>query len=65
MIPYPAAVFLVGILIGSQFHNIHNHILQRTVKAAFDIDANSNMTLFLPALVFLSAFNADIYIMKQ
>ncbi|CAD8177625.1 unnamed protein product [Paramecium octaurelia] len=65
MIPYPAAVFLVGILIGSQFNSIENHLLHRTVKAAFDIDANSNMALLLPALVFSSAFNADIYIMKQ
>lgn len=64
MIPYPAAIFLVGIGIGSQYTNIHNHLLHRTVEVAINMDANANMTLLLPALVFSSAFNADIYIMK-
>jgi NhaP-type Na+/H+ or K+/H+ antiporter len=63
-IPYPAAVFLVGIAIGWQYTNIHNHLIKRTVEVAIHMDANSNMTLLLPALVFSSAFNADIYIMK-
>ncbi|SFD19807.1 cation:proton antiporter [Pseudoalteromonas denitrificans] len=68
-IPYSVALLLLGMLIGSLLDIELQTPIFHEVKAAFSLasqlDANLIMFIFLPALVFESAFSLEVHLFKR
>jgi NhaP-type Na+/H+ or K+/H+ antiporter len=68
-IPYSVALLLLGMLIGSMLDFELTTPIFNEVKASFSLasqlDANLIMFIFLPALVFESAFSLEVHLFKR
>ena len=68
-IPYSVALLVLGILIGSvldyEVHSPFLHELKSSFLLASQLDANIIMFIFLPALVFESAFSLEVHLFKR
>ena len=68
-IPYSVALLLLGMLIGSMLNFELTTPIFNEVKASFSLasqlDANLIMFIFLPALVFESAFSLEVHLFKR
>lgn len=68
-IPYSVALLVLGILIGSVLdYEVHSpllHELKSSFLLASQLDANIIMFIFLPALVFESAFSLEVHLFKR
>lgn len=68
-IPYSVALLLLGMLIGSMLDFELTTPILNEVKASFSLasqlDANLIMFIFLPALVFESAFSLEVHLFKR
>lgn len=64
-IPYAAAVFLTGILVGTYFSQLHLSLITKSLELMSTIDATALMDVLIPALVFYNAFTVDTYILKK
>ncbi|MBE7215566.1 sodium:proton antiporter [Shewanella benthica] len=68
-IPYSVALLVLGILIGSvldyEVHSPFLHELKSSFLLASQLDANLIMFIFLPALVFESAFSLEVHLFKR
>jgi len=68
-IPYSVALLLLGMLIGSVLDFELTTPIFNEVKASFalasQLDANLIMFIFLPALVFESAFSLEVHLFKR
>ncbi|WP_267874799.1 cation:proton antiporter [Shewanella psychropiezotolerans] len=68
-IPYSVALLVLGMLIGSvldyEVHSPFLHELKSSFLLASQLDANLIMFIFLPALVFESAFSLEVHLFKR
>jgi NhaP-type Na+/H+ or K+/H+ antiporter len=68
-IPYSVALLLLGMLIGSLLNVELQNPLLNEVKSAFSLasqlDATLILFIFLPALVFESAFALEVHLFKR
>lgn len=68
-IPYSVALLVLGILIGSvldyEVQTPFLHELKSSFLLASQLDANLIMFIFLPALVFESAFSLEVHLFKR
>ncbi len=68
-IPYSVALLVLGMLIGSvldyELHSPFLHELKSSFELASQLDANLIMFIFLPALVFESAFSLEVHLFKR
>ena len=68
-IPYSVSLLILGILIGSvldyEVNNPFLHELKSSFLLASQLDANLIMFIFLPALVFESAFSLEVHLFKR
>ena len=68
-IPYSVALLVLGMLIGSvldyEVHTPFLHELKSSFLLASQLDANLIMFIFLPALVFESAFSLEVHLFKR
>ncbi|QFU21842.1 sodium:proton antiporter [Shewanella eurypsychrophilus] len=68
-IPYSVALLVLGMLIGSvldyEVDTPFLHELKSSFELASQLDANLIMFIFLPALVFESAFSLEVHLFKR
>jgi len=68
-IPYSVALLLLGMLIGMSLDFESHHPILNELNSAFvlasQLDANLILFIFLPALVFESAFSLEVHLFKR
>jgi NhaP-type Na+/H+ or K+/H+ antiporter len=53
-IPYPAAMFILGIFIGSKYNVIDTYLVKDALTLAREMDATQIMSILIPPIVFYS-----------
>jgi len=61
-IPYTSLITIIGLLLGMYYK--HMGRIGKAIEAYSQINAHALLLLFLPALIFESAFNSDWHIFK-
>ena len=53
-IPYPAAIFILGIALGANINSIDFYLIKDALNIVRDLDGSDMMSIFIPPMVFYS-----------
>jgi hypothetical protein len=64
-IPYPAAIFILGIALGANINSIDFYLIKDALNIIRDLDGSNMMSIFIPPMVFYSGSNFFIFFLNN